>query len=184
MKERLHSRLHGRGSPKARSLREHAETPRYPAVLKTFEVLKMPAARFTEASASVPVQGAWNPIPRTVPGIVFAVLLLLSGAGCTDKLVENAFHGDYSADKNNKIINEYCKSCHIHKNFEAEEHIVSVRDAYRRPFFKRTRQCRSCHYIEKDWVRNRYDRKTRYPEKANRGAYRRFEKANKEQREK
>ncbi len=116
--------------------------------------------------------------------MIFVVWLLLFGSGCADRQLENAFHGDYSVEKNNKIINEYCKSCHIHKNFEPDDHIASMREAYRRPFFKRARQCRSCHYLEKDWVRNRYDRKTRYPAKANKGAYRGFEKANKVQRKK
>ena len=125
-----------------------------------------------------------NPFFRTRCVVFFAVLLLFFGAGCADRQLENAFHDDYSSEKSNKIINEYCKSCHIHKTFDSAEHITEVRNAYRRPFFRQARQCRSCHYLEKDWVRNRYDRKTRYPQKANRGAYRKFEKANKDQMEK
>ena len=114
-------------------------------------------------------------------GLVFFFVVILGlSLGCADRQLENAFSGDYSAEKNNKTIHEYCISCHIHKNFIAEEHIAAVRTNYKRSFFKKSGECRDCHYLEKDWVRNRYDRRTRYPAKANRGAYRSFEKSHKD----
>ncbi|MFQ5450994.1 MAG: hypothetical protein ACE5E9_10215 [Nitrospinaceae bacterium] len=103
--------------------------------------------------------------------------LVLLTAGCADRKLENAFEGDYSSAKNNKIINEYCQSCHIHKNLEPRKHMTAVRNLYKRPFFRRATQCRNCHYIEKNWVHNTYGRKTRSPKEANRGGYRDIEKA-------
>lgn len=108
-----------------------------------------------------------------VAGLLFGAVLFL--AGCADRPVENAFQGEFSSEKNNKVINEYCKACHIHKNFEPESHMASVSKSYKRTYFRRANECRACHYIEKNWVTNNYHRKTRSPMQANRGKYRDFE---------
>ncbi len=104
-------------------------------------------------------------------------LLIVVMAGCAERRIESAFDGKFSAAKNNNIINDYCKSCHIHKNFDPVEHVRSVRADYKRPYFRRARQCKACHYIEKNWVTNNYHRKTRNPSEANKGSYKKFEKA-------
>ncbi|GJL77398.1 MAG: hypothetical protein NPINA01_03870 [Nitrospinaceae bacterium] len=75
------------------------------------------------------------------------------------------------------MINEYCKSCHIHKNFDPLEHVGLIRKNYKRVYFRKARECRACHYIEKNWVTNNYHRKTRNPKDANKGDYRDFEHA-------
>lgn len=109
--------------------------------------------------------------------LTFFVALIFFTTGCAERRLEDAFHGKFSSAKSNKIINEYCKSCHIHKNFDSTDHMGSVRSDYKRPYFRRTHECRACHYIEKNWVTNNYHRKTRNPKSANRGAYRDFEQA-------
>ncbi len=108
--------------------------------------------------------------------VIWAALIFFM-AGCADRRIENAFHGKFASTENNKVINEYCKSCHIHKNFDPTDHIKAVRSNYKRTYFRRARECRACHYIEKNWVTNNYYRKTRNPKKANRGAFRDFEHA-------
>lgn len=108
---------------------------------------------------------------------VFLMALIFFTAGCAERKIEDAFQGKLSASDSNKVINEYCKSCHIHKNFDPADHMASVRSNYKRLYFKRARQCRACHYIEKNWVTNNYHRKTRNPKNANRGVYRDFEHA-------
>ena len=105
----------------------------------------------------------------------FMALVFIHTAGCAERPLENAFKGEYSTAKNNKVINEYCKSCHIHKNFDPESHVQSVRSDYKRTYFRNAKECRACHYLEKDWVTNSYNRKTRSPLHANRGAFRDFE---------
>ncbi len=112
-----------------------------------------------------------------IPYLVFAGLVIVLVSGCAERRIEDAFDGSFKPSKNNYIINEYCKSCHIHKNFDPADHVKSVRADYKRPYFRRARQCRACHYIEKNWVTNNYHRKTRNPRQANRGSYKDFEHA-------
>ena len=109
--------------------------------------------------------------------MVFLGLVIILISGCAEHRLEDAFDGKFYPSKNNYIINEYCKSCHIHKTFDPAGHVKLVRSDYRRPFFRRAKECRACHYIEKNWVTNNFHRKTRDPKQANRGGYKSFEKA-------
>ena len=106
----------------------------------------------------------------------FFVLFLVIMAGCSLKDVEKAFNGDLRPGKANKVIGEYCQSCHIHKDFDPVLHVSSVRSLYKRPIFRKARECRTCHYIEKQWMYNQHGRKTRMPADANRGKFKKFEK--------
>ena len=108
---------------------------------------------------------------------LFLGFLIVVMSGCAERRIEDAFDGKFSAAKNNNIINDYCKSCHIHKNFDPAAHVRAIRADYKRPYFRRARQCKACHYIEKNWVTNNYHRKTRNPQKANKGSYKDFEHA-------
>ncbi len=107
---------------------------------------------------------------------VFSVFLLTMLAGCTHLEVEQAFKGELRPGKANKVIGEYCQSCHIHQDFDPPLHVSSVRGLYKRPVFRKARECRSCHYIEKRWMYNQHKRKTRMPADANRGKFIKFEK--------
>ena len=107
---------------------------------------------------------------------IFTGMLLALLTGCSNVEVEQAFKGEFRAGKANKIIGEYCQSCHIHKDFDPFLHVSNVRSLYKRPVFIKARECRSCHYIEKDWMHNQHERKTRMPDDANRGKFRKFEK--------
>jgi hypothetical protein len=112
----------------------------------------------------------------SIPLRVLVLLVLMMGIGCADRQIDNAFEGEFDTVKGNKIITEYCQSCHIHKNFDPDSHIPEAQEKYRRPYFRRTSQCRSCHYVKRDWVHNKIERNTRFPRDANRGKYRKFEK--------
>jgi hypothetical protein len=111
----------------------------------------------------------------TKKGLLMSILLL-AFLGCTNKDVERAFRGDLRPGKANQIIGEYCQSCHIHKDFDPPLHVSKVRNLYSRPVFKKARECRSCHYIKKNWMHNQHERKTRMPEDANQGKFKKFEK--------
>jgi len=104
-------------------------------------------------------------------GIGVAIL-----TGCSHIEVEKAFKGDLRPGKANKVIGNYCQSCHIHKDFDPLLHVTNVRSLYKRRVFRKSRECRSCHYIEKDWMHNQHERKTRMPDDANRGKFKKFEK--------
>ena len=99
---------------------------------------------------------------------LLVVLLLLVFSGCTSRDVEKAFKGDLRPGKANKVIGEYCQSCHIHKDFDPPLHVSKVRNLYHHPVFKNARECRACHYIEKNWMHNQHERKTLMPEDKNR----------------
>ena len=107
---------------------------------------------------------------------LLVVLLLLVFSGCTSRDVEKAFKGDLRPGKANKVIGEYCQSCHIHKDFDSPLHVSRVRNLYHHPVFKNARECRACHYIEKNWMHNQHERKTLMPEDENRKKLKKSEK--------
>ena len=107
---------------------------------------------------------------------IFLVLFLFLEAGCSKLELVRAFQGEFNSQRNNKVIGEYCTSCHIHKEFDSEQHVAEVRPEYRRRLFRTTTECRACHYLKKQWVHNSVLRKTRRPQEANRGIFKKFEK--------
>ena len=111
-----------------------------------------------------------------VLGFWRSFLLLAIMTGCSNLEVEKAFEGELRPGKANKVIGDYCRSCHIHKDFYPPLHVSAVRGLYKRTVFRKARECRLCHYIEKDWMNNQHQRKTRMPEDANRGKFKKFEK--------
>ena len=108
--------------------------------------------------------------------VIFLVVFLFLETGCSQLELARAFQGEFNSERNNKVIGEYCTSCHIHKEFDSEQHVTEVRPEYRRRLFRITTECRTCHYLEKHWVYNRVLRKTRRPQEANQGSFREFEK--------
>ena len=107
---------------------------------------------------------------------LLVILLLLVFSGCTSRDVEKAFKGDLPPGKANKVIGEYCQSCHIHKDFDPPLHVSKVRNLYHQPVFKNAREFRACHYIEKNWMHNQHERKTLMPEDENRKKLKKSEK--------
>ena len=122
-------------------------------------------------------QNSFTPLSRILrlvwvfSGLGFAIL-----SGCSHMEVEKAFRGDLHPGKANKVIGNYCQSCHIHKGFDPLLHVANVRSLYKRRVFRKSRECRSCHYLEKNWMHNQHKRKTRMPDDANRGKFKKFEK--------
>ena len=122
-------------------------------------------------------QKSFAPLSRILRLVwVFLGIGLAILSGCTHMEVDKAFRGDLPAGKANKVIGNYCQSCHIHKDFDPLLHVTNVRSLYKRRVFRKSRECRSCHYIEKDWMHNQHERKTRMPGDANRGKFKKFEK--------
>ena len=107
---------------------------------------------------------------------LFLAVFLFFGAGCSQLELSRAFQGEFNSHRNNRIIGEYCTSCHIHKELDSKKHLIEVRLKYRRRLFNTTTECRTCPYLEKQWVHNGVLRKTRRPRETNRGDFREFEK--------
>ena len=107
--------------------------------------------------------------------LCFWGVCFLFWSGCTKPEVTRAFDGEFDKVKNNELINSYCTSCHNHKKFDSEQHVLEIRQKYRRKFFRRTSECRVCHYIEKTWMSSHSSRKTRRPKEVNKGSFRELE---------
>ncbi len=89
-------------------------------------------------------------------GFLKAVLILLPiiafVSSCTTPTIEKAFKTGMDAKDSNKIINEYCEGCHVHKDFERDKHVEKVRTAYTDPAFSSKTECRACHTYTKTWL--------------------------------
>ena len=103
------------------------------------------------------------------------LVLLVVSVGCYTKKIEMAFDGDFVAADSNKIINDYCRSCHIHKDFDSSGHVEEKSMLYKRKVFRYATECRTCHYLEKQFSLNDFTRKTRRPAEANQGKFKEFE---------
>ena len=106
----------------------------------------------------------------------FWILVLLGmSVGCYTQKIEEAFDGDFVAADSNKIINNYCRSCHIHRDFNSTGHIEEQSLLYKRKVFRYATECRTCHYLIKQFSLNDFTRKTRRPKEANQGKFKEFE---------
>jgi len=105
----------------------------------------------------------------------WVVVLMGISLGCYTQQIEKAFDDDVSAGDSNRTINDYCRSCHIHRNFSSAGHVEEMSILYKRKVFRYATECRTCHYLEKKFTLNDFTRKTRRPQEANRGKFKKFE---------
>lgn len=92
---------------------------------------------------------------------VFVTLLLLTA--CRPNILEKALRGELSPLESNTVITGYCQGCHIHRTFDASEHVQRVQSLYTRPPYTTTAQCRACHLVAEDTWGARH-RKTIFPD--------------------
>ncbi len=116
----------------------------------------------------------WRRILFPLTGLGVLILMGLS-AGCYTQKIEEAFDRDFSSAESNRIINNYCQSCHLHRNFISASHIEEQSVFYKRKVFRYATECRTCHYLEKKFSLNDFTRKTRRPREANQGEFKDFE---------
>lgn len=105
--------------------------------------------------------------------LIFALLGVT--VGCYTQPIEDAFDEDFVAADSNKMINDYCKSCHVHRDFDSSAHVEEKSLLYKRKVFRYATECRTCHYLDKQFSLNDFTRGTRRPEEANQGKYKEFE---------
>ncbi|MBI3795085.1 MAG: hypothetical protein HY280_10230 [Nitrospinae bacterium] len=82
-------------------------------------------------------------------GLVLALALAFA-ASCTTPDIEKAFDSDMKAEQSDKIIVEYCQSCHNHKKFISSAHYEEIKK--KQPDSGNTVQCRVCHTYSKNWI--------------------------------
>jgi hypothetical protein len=105
-----------------------------------------------------------------IPLLLLTVFFL---SGCQKDPLKEAFKGTYSIGENNKIINEYCQSCHVHSTFVPDAHIDEMNLAYSSRLFRTTNQCRTCHFTEETFLGDTL-RRHRRPQAVSKGAYKDF----------
>jgi len=122
----------------------------------------------------VPANGMWLRGLFQMKWLWIFALIGMS-VGCYTQKIEKAFDGDFVAADSNKMINDYCRSCHIHRDFNSTGHVEEKSLLYKRKVFRYATECRTCHYLEKQFSLNDFTRKTRRPEEANQGKFKKFE---------
>ena len=92
-----------------------------------------------------------------------AVMGALFGlASCTREPLKRALRGDFLASENNRIISNYCRSCHVHKDFAAANHMGNVKAKYKVRQYRDAEECRDCHGINFKYFGPPH-RRTRHP---------------------
>ncbi|MBF0273938.1 MAG: hypothetical protein HQK84_01765 [Nitrospinae bacterium] len=83
--------------------------------------------------------------------LFFLFLLSLAFYGCQKTDVEYAFNNNFEPQKNNRIISEYCVSCHPHKDFDRDGHITGMSLQYNEKKYSDAKECTDCHEYRKDF---------------------------------
>ncbi len=97
--------------------------------------------------------------------VVFSMAVmgsLFGLASCTREPLKRALRGDFLASENNRIISNYCRSCHVHKDFAAANHMGNVKAKYKVRQYRDAEECRDCHGVNFKFFRPPH-RRTRHP---------------------
>jgi hypothetical protein len=115
---------------------------------------------------------------RFVGIVLGAACVLVFLAGCWAKMdYVKAFEGKYSVQENNKLINEYCQTCHVHREFDPGPHVEKMQALYKKKPYRLAGECRVCHFIVSRVAKNEFFRGTRHPDEVVRGKFKDFEKS-------
>ena len=96
---------------------------------------------------------------RIILGVLCA---LLSLTACRPRPLDDALRGRLEADEGNKIIAEYCQSCHIHRDFDPLGHVERAKALYDSTPYSSAHECQVCHVARRDTWGSRH-RKTVWP---------------------
>ncbi len=83
--------------------------------------------------------------------ICFAMAAFLFSACSLSLPVDKAFSGDLEPEEETKVIIGYCQSCHLHRDFKADEHLAKAPGYYSKEPYQSTRSCSVCHEIERNF---------------------------------
>ncbi|MBI2880003.1 MAG: hypothetical protein HYY21_00340 [Candidatus Tectomicrobia bacterium] len=82
------------------------------------------------------------------PAVAAAAVALVFGvASCARDPLKQAFEGRFLASENNRIITNYCQSCHVHRNLVPDRHLAEVKSRYTDRRFRTAEECRECHGV-------------------------------------
>jgi hypothetical protein len=94
--------------------------------------------------------------------ILCALCALLGLTACHPKPLDDALQGHLEADEGNRVITEYCQSCHIHRDFDPQRHVELAQSLYDRLPYTSAYECQVCHVARRDTWGERH-RKTMWP---------------------
>lgn len=77
-----------------------------------------------------------------------AAAIVLGLASCKKDPLEQALSGKFLASENNRVISNYCRSCHVHRDFAAANHMAGVRPRYTVRKYREAEECRDCHDVK------------------------------------
>lgn len=77
-----------------------------------------------------------------------AAAIVLGLASCKKDPLEQALSGKFLASENNRVISNYCRSCHVHRDFAAANHMAGVRPRYTVRKYREAEECRDCHGVK------------------------------------
>ena len=102
---------------------------------------------------------------RSLKISVYSAILIVSIASCTTtSSIQRAFGGKFSKVENNRVIFEYCQSCHVHNDLIPAPHVAEKTGSYKSKKFRETKECRTCHFIKENLFGD-IERKTIRPRK-------------------
>ena len=98
-------------------------------------------------------------LPRWFLCLTVPLFLLTA---CIPEPLDLALDGKLPDAESNTVITTYCQTCHIHRTFEAANHVPRMQALYDREPYTATTQCRACHLVgENTWGTK--SRKTLFP---------------------
>ncbi|HJM43073.1 MAG: hypothetical protein QGH70_01660 [Nitrospinota bacterium] len=77
-----------------------------------------------------------------------AAAFVLGLASCTKDPLKQALSGKFLASENNRVISNYCRSCHVHRDFAAANHMAVIKPRYRVRKYREAEECRDCHSVK------------------------------------
>ncbi len=105
---------------------------------------------------------------RYVCALSFLFFVASLFSGCATPPVEDAFSGDLTEEKSNRVIADYCVTCHVHKDFQAEDHMKRIVFQYSNPKYTEAKACTTCHSYSKSFWLETEHRGTIHPDDENR----------------
>ena len=101
---------------------------------------------------------------RSLKISAYSAILIVIIASCTTHSIQRAFDGEFSKVENNRVIFEYCQSCHVHNDLIPAPHVAEKTGSYQSKKFRETKECRTCHFIKENFFGD-IERKTIRPKK-------------------
>ncbi len=76
---------------------------------------------------------------------------LLIFAACASNRVDLAFDGKLGYSEEIKVTVEYCQSCHLHRDFNSEQHLTEKPILYSEDRYRKANTCKACHMIKRNF---------------------------------